>query len=69
MKITNVIQADDGNWNCNVTSKHSNDEYDIGKKIHHIFRGGEAGCVRCVKCTGCARCTGCTGHAFAHCMF
>ena len=29
MKIKNVIQADDGNWNCNVTSKLSNDEYDI----------------------------------------
>ena len=31
MKITNIIQADDGNWNCNVTSKLSNGEYDIGK--------------------------------------
>ena len=30
MKITNIIQADDGNWNCNVTSKLSNGEYDIG---------------------------------------
>ena len=30
MKITNIIQADDGNWHCNVTSKHSNGEYDIG---------------------------------------
>ena len=47
MKITNVIQADDGNWNCNVTSKLLNDEYDIGKRMQHIFRGGEAGCTGC----------------------
>ena len=34
MKITNIIQADDGNWNCNVTSKLSNGEYDIGKLVN-----------------------------------
>merc|ERR1712025_951251 len=29
MKIKNVIQADNGDWHCNVTSKENGD-YDIG---------------------------------------
>ena len=30
MKITNIRQSDNGIWNCNVTAKDSNGEYDIG---------------------------------------
>ena len=30
LKITNIIQADNGDWNCNVTSKLPSGDYDVG---------------------------------------